>query len=296
MTPTLIASGFGADGGGLFKLTSGRFDRIDQLETVGLAVSPSGDRLARALVGYLDGSAPAHVLLYDASGVVWYRRIEGVHDVHGVVWTSEDELAIVSTSTNTVLRLDADGLPGRAVRFAEAVDAWHLNCPALDHAGRLVVTAFSQTDAEQGWRPLLRAGERTGVLLDVDAGSVRFGALHGPHDPLALPGGGWLVCDSASGALIETDGDGRVLRTAALGGWTRGLTLGEDGSAYVGVSTRRHEGEAGRAQVVRLDLASFTELQRWSLGCDEVFALAWAEDPLLRGLIRGFGALPGFGA
>ncbi len=293
---TLLASGFGADGGGLFHLAGDGFERIDRLETVGLAVSPSGDRLARALVGYLDGSAPAHVLLYDAAGVAWYRRVAGVHDVHGLTWTADDELAVVSTSTNAIHWLDADGLPRRTKRFAEAVDAWHLNCPALDADGALVATAFCQVDGEQAWRPLLRAGQSSGVVIDIASGRARFGELRGPHDPLQLGDGTWLVNDSASGALVHLRPDGGVLRRAELGGWTRGLALGPADDAYVGVSSRRHEGESGRAQVVRIDLRTLAICERWPLPTDEVFSLVWATDALLGGVIRGFGALPGAAA
>lgn len=290
---TLLASGFGPDGGGLFQLSPTGFERIDHLETVGLAVSPDGTRLARALVGYLDGSAPAHLLMYDAAGVAWYRRIEGVHDVHGLAWTGEEELAVVSTSTNAVHWLDGDGLQLRVKRFAQATDAWHLNCPAIDASGRLVATAFCQLDEEQGWRPLLRGGSASGVVIDLESGSVRFGGLRGPHDPLQLPGGRWLVNDSASGALLELDADGTPRRAVDLGRWTRGLILGNEGDAYVGLSSRRHEGEAGQAQIVRIDLDSFTPRDRWPVACDEVFSLVWAEEALLSGVIRGFGALPG---
>lgn len=203
----------------------------------------------------------------------------------------------MSTSTNAVHWLSADGLPLRHAQFAEAVDAWHLNCPAVDHAGRLVVTAFAQVDAEQGWRPLLRAGERSGVLVDAVDGTVRFGGLRGPHDPLALADGTWLVNDSGSGRLLHVADDGTVIRFADLGGWTRGLVLSDDRAhAYVGVSSRRHEGEAGRAEVIRLELATLAAEARWPLESDEVFSLVWVDDALRSGLRRGFGAMPGAAA
>lgn len=291
---TILASGFGATGGGLYALEADEFTALDTLETVGMAVSPSGDRLARALVGYLDGSAPANLLMYDAAGVAWYRRGAGIHDVHGLVWTADDELAVVSTSTNAVHWIDDAGSSRRAVRFAEAVDAWHLNCPAVAHDGALVVTAFGRTDAEQAWRPGLRAGASTGVVWDVDGGVPRLEGLRGPHDPLALPDGTWLICNSAEFELLQLTGTGTVVRRAHLGGWTRGLLLDGDDGLYVGVSTRRHEGERGSAAVLHLDLASFAIDARWSLPCEEVFSIVAVEAPLLGGLRRGFGVLPGF--
>ncbi|MBO9534562.1 MAG: DUF4915 domain-containing protein [Solirubrobacteraceae bacterium] len=291
MERTLVASGFGTDGGGLFKLGPGGFERIDRLETVGLAVSRDGRALVRALVGYADPNSQTHVLLYDRSGVRWYRRLDGLTDPHGLVWTSDAEIALVSTGTNAVHWLDADGVAIREHRFADAIDAWHLNCPALDASGRLVVTAFGAFDEIQGWRAPLKAREATGFVLDVESGERHVTGLTGPHDPLPYDGG-WLVCNSARFELLWTDAQGVVGRRVELGGWTRGLLL-DDGVVYVGVSTRRHEGEGGRAAVVEVDLDTFEERSRWELPSDEVFSLVWIDEALLAGVEAGFGNLPG---
>lgn len=71
------------------------------------------------------------------------------------------------------------------------------------------------------------------------------------------------------------------------------MRLATQADVYVGLSTRRHEGESGRACVVRLDLESLTPRERWAMDCDEVFSLVWADDSLLSGVIRGVAALPG---
>ncbi len=290
---TLVASGFGTDGGGLFALGASGFERIDHLETVGLAVSPDGTRLVRALVGYIDGDAPTHLLMYDAAGVQWYRRIDGATDPHGLAWLNDDEFVLVSTGTNTLHWLGADGLPHRQLRLASSVDAWHLNCPAVDHGGDLVVSAFGDIDAVHAWRAPLRAGTDTGFIYAPEAAAKVVTGLRAPHDPLALPDGTWLVCNSATFELLHLDAGGARLRTVELGGWTRGLALDGEGRAYVGVSSRRHEGESSRARVVEIDLATFTETASWRIPADEVFALAFVDEQLMNGLRLGLGGLPG---
>lgn len=290
----LLVSGFGEDGGGIFAVRNGIVEPVDRLETTGLAVSPCGRYLVRALAGHHTPDAEGHVLLYDEQGVQWYRRAAEICDPHGVVFLDADRFAIASTGINAVHCMDLAGSTTAHHQFGEAFDAWHLNCPTTTLDGRLVSTAFGLGAEPVSWRAGLVARQPTGVVVDVATGAPLFGGLVGPHDPLALRNGGWLVNNSALREVLWLDAQGVPLRRTNLGGWTRGLHVDEDQDvAWVGVSVRRYEDPDGRAQLVELELSSGEERRRTALPCEEIFSIVEVDEILLTGVRVGLDALPG---
>lgn len=286
----LIASGFGSGGGGLFVLGPAGFERLDHLETTGMAVSPDGRSLIRALLAA--DSDQLHLLRYSDSGIDWYRHSQGLGDPHGVVWTAPDEFAVANTGTNSVDWFDGDGLHLRSWQPPGHRDAWHLNCPAVTPDGRLVVSAFGRFTQHREWVDAMRAGRPTGLVVEAGTGATVLDGLLSPHDPLPLDDGGWLVCNTAACQVLHLDAGGGELARGQLDLWTRGLTLTED-AVYVGQSRDRHSGAGETAAVVELDRTTLTERRRWRLPVDEVFSIAWVDEALLGGLRLGLGALPG---
>jgi hypothetical protein len=289
----LLASGLSDDfRGGLHALTSEGFAPLDDVSTVGLAVSADGQRLARVLYLDSDSQAAGHVLVYDARGVRTYHRIDDLHEAHGVHWTAAGELAVVSTGADRILWLDAGGAVTRRWTAHGPGDCWHLNCLA-ERDGHLVTTAFGRFDAHRGWERPVRQREPTGVLVDLESRSTLIDGLTAPHDPMPLPDGTWLINDSGANATLHVSAEGVVLRRADLGGWTRGLAIDDD-HLYVGISVRGDRtGHAGASAVAKLDRATFTEVERWPFPNREIFALAWASPELVEGVRLGFGRRPG---
>lgn len=286
-----LASGFGP-GGGLYLQAETSWDRIDELPTVGMAVSPAGDRLARVLFG-VHPDADSHLLMYDAAGVLWYRRLSALLDPHGIVWVDADTIVVIGTLTNTALWISAgDGHIRRERRFAQDPDAWHLNTPALDLQGRLVCTEFGIAEGPRGWNKVQAPDGPGGGLFDLEDERVLFDGLSLPHDPLPR-GDRWLVNNSARNELVEVDATGRISRRVAVGGWSRGLLTRPDGQLLVGVSAERGLQPHGYASIVEIDGASFTVVRRWPLACEEVFSIVEVNDALLAGLRAGFSTVPG---
>src|SRR5918994_6844924 len=80
----LLVSGFGKWGGGIYDLTDGTPEALDDLPTSGVAVG--GGRLWRVLRAPGEQTSTCELLSYDARGVRSYQRIDAVRDPHDVVW------------------------------------------------------------------------------------------------------------------------------------------------------------------------------------------------------------------
>ena len=285
----LVASGVGDDPpGGLYALEDGGLTVLDTSDTTGLAVAPDGATLARLLFTDDDPQTAGELLVYDATGVIAYRRIDTLQEPHAIVW-HDGRWVAVSTLSNTLLWLDAAGeVIDERFMGGDGGDAWHLN-NVLVHDGRLLASAFGRFDSHRGWNaPGARRG--AGVVFDVRSGEDVITGLTCPHDPLFLDGA-WLVCDSGTAALWRMAPDGTPADRLDLGGWTRGLAY-DDERLYVGVSANRLSERTGTAEIAVLDRRSLAEIDRLRLPCREVFALVWVTPPLLEGLRAGFAVNP----
>lgn len=289
MRRVLVASGVGDDPpGGLYAFTGGAPEVLDNSDTTGLAVSPDGTRLARLLFTDDDPQTAAEFVVYDARGVLTYRRIDELQEPHAIVWR-DDHLIAVSTLSNSILRLDETGrVLDRRFMGGDGGDAWHLN-NVLVHEGRVLASAFGRFATHRGWNAP-GARSRAGIVFDVESGADVITGLTCPHDPLFLDGR-WLVCDSGTAALWRIGPDGRPDRQVDLGGWTRGLTY-DDAHVYAGVSANRLSDRTGTAEIVVLDRATLVERGRLALPCREVFALVWVPPALLEGLRAGLAVNP----
>lgn len=283
----LVATGL-LRGAGLFVRDPGGWRRLDHLASTGLAVSPDGQQVARALWTSDDPQTHGELIISDATGALRYLRVDELQEPHGLVWDRDDVVA-VSTLRNALLWIDAAGRVTRRRTFPGDGDAWHVNCPAWA-GSRLVATAFGQHDRHRDWAaPGAMAGG--GIIVDVESGTPIATGLSAPHDPVPLPGGGWLVCDSKTHRLLRLDHAGTITGAADLGGWTRGLVVDGD-EIHVGVSVRRWDGGDGTASVVTLRRDDLTVLGREPLPCDEIFALVLVPRALVDGLAVGFSTNP----
>lgn len=288
----IVVSGFGT-GGGLFRLDDDdQVTRIDALPTVGIATCPGGAQLARLLQGATGHDAPAHVLLYDRAGLRTYQRVAALADPHGITWPEPDRILAIGTAANAVVELDSNGTPRAERRFAEAPDAWHLNCPTTDAAGVAYATAFVTGSSPSGWRAATRDRAGSGVVVDLADGRVCCTGLNAPHDPLPLDNGAWLVNSSADHELRRVEADGAVSWRAELGAWTRGLLLVNDGQrALVGLSGHRDGTTTDRSAVVELDLRDQAIVRRWEVPCEEVFQIVAMDDQLISAVRHAFAPL-----
>jgi acetolactate synthase-1/2/3 large subunit len=276
----VVASCLGEDcGGGLYVLEDGRFALLDDLSSTGLAVSRDGERLARLLWAEDKADLAGELLIYDREGMLAHHRLDELRQPHSAGWDG-DTLVVVSTGTNAILWVDSSGAVARTWKAPGDGDCWHLNSLAW-RRGRMLISAFGRFAEHHEWTQE-GARDGAGIVFDLHSGRDVLGGLSAPHNPLWL-GGGWLVCNSGAGELLQLDSRGRVQVRRAFSGWTRGLAV--DGPlVYLGISAHRLGGaEAGTASVVGLTREGLEEVDRWNLPSREVYDVIVAPATLLGG-------------
>ena len=278
----VLVSGFGKWGGGVYDVTRGRAEALDDLPTSGLAVG--GGVVWRVLRAPGEQTGTCELLAYDDRGVRTYQRLDEVRDPHDVCWF-DSAVHLSSSWDDAVWRLVA-GTPELAWQGGGAPDAWHVNSLTVAD-GRLHVCAFGRFGRHKAWK----RGERrdTGFVHDVVAGRDVLSGLAQPHTP-RLAGDRWYVCESARGALTELDTAGTVRRRAPVQRFTRGLALVGRWALVGGNAHRDHDGD--RAEVVVVDLDRFEVVQRLAMPCLEIYDIAVVPGALARGVAAGFGTNP----
>ncbi|HET9612063.1 MAG TPA: hypothetical protein VFP06_20780, partial [Acidimicrobiales bacterium] len=174
----VLVSGFGRGGGGLYDVTTGEAEVLDDLPTAGLAIG--GGRLWRVLRAPGEQTATCELLSYDARGVRSYQRYDAIRDPHDVCWF--DGAPHVSSSwDDAVWRVD----PGRddpalVWQGSTVPDGWHVNSlVALD--GALLVCAFGRFRRHRAWKDGNDA--RRGFVHDLRTGRDVLTGLSHPHTP-----------------------------------------------------------------------------------------------------------------
>jgi acetolactate synthase-1/2/3 large subunit len=280
----LLASCFDAHhtiGGGLFAIDA-EIDEIDRVSSSGLCTA---DGLLFRCLWSADGS-PAELVVYDSVGVRRYHRLDGVSTPHDILVVDGTTL-VVATMQNELQRVGPDGSIVSRWRAPGEADSWHLNSLAR-YGDRIVVCGFGQFLRRRGWDATGRPA--SGRVMDPDNGEVLLQGLHAPHNPW-YANGIWLICDSASGELLEIpDATRQVSRRLPLPGWPRGLVV-TDQHLFIGLSPHRHAASSVEtAAVAVVDRARWQTIGLMKLPAREVYALALAPVELVEGARQGFGA------
>ena len=277
----VVVSGFGKWGGGLYDLSSGVPEALDDLPTSGLCVG--GGRLWRVLRAPGEQTSTCELLSYDARGVRSYQRLDAIRDPHDVRWF--DGAPHVSSSwDDAVWRVDPRaGGPELIWQGSPVADAWHVNSLVVVD-GALHVCAFGRFERHKGWK--VDGQDGVGFVRDLATGRDVLTGLSHPHTP-RFRGGRWYVCESTKGSLTELGADGTVLRRAAVRRFTRGLAF-VGPFALVGGNAHR-EREEDRGEVAVVDLRTFAVVERIAMPCLEVYEIVVAGPGVRRGLETGFG-------
>lgn len=275
----LLVSGFGDArfGGGLFLLAEGGAEQIDDLGTTGLRVA--GDRLLRLLRNPAPDGA-GELLVYDASGVRSYIRLDGAADAHDVLWDGE-HYVVAGTGANAIQWYSTDGELVRVWKPRGEADSWHINGVVLD-GGVLYACAFGHHRRFREW--VSAVPRARGEVFPVDGDGPTLRGLERPHTPRRHQDS-WYVCNSYENAVAEFDVRGRLLRQIPLAGWTRGMVV-TDTYLHVGESASR--GSLERSAVARVARESGRVLDRMELTCDEIYDIAAVPWSLVDGARTGF--------
>ncbi len=280
----LVVSCFDAHqtiGGGLFAI--GRVvEDVDRVSSSGLHAA---DGLLYRCLWSADGS-PAELVVYDASGVRRYHRLDGVSAPHDILAVDGDVL-VVATTQNEVHRVAPGGEVVTRWRAPGEADSWHLNSLAR-YGERIAVCGFGEFLRRRGWDEEGRPA--SGRVVDLETGEPLLDGLRAPHNP-HHEDGTWIVCDSAAGDVVEiAEATGEVTRRLALPGWPRGLAV-TDRYLFVGLSPHRHAATSVEtAGVAVVDRAEWALAGVVDLPAREVYALAIAPVALVDGARLAFGA------
>jgi hypothetical protein len=278
----VLVSGFGKWGGGVYDLSSGTPEALDDLPTSGLALG--GGRLWRVLRAPGEQTSTCELLSYDARGVRGYRRIDAIRDPHDVCWF-DGAPHIAASWDDAVWRVDPGAEEPRLVWQGSTVpDGWHVNS-LLVVDGALHVCAFGRFDRHKAWKRHAREG--AGFVHDLGAGRDVLTGLDHPHTPRRR-GDRWYVCESTPGTLTELAGDGSVRRRARVGRFTRGLAFVGPYALVGGNAHREQDGDRGEIAVV--DLGSFSVVERIPMPCLEIYDILVVGPGVVRAVAAGFGA------
>jgi Domain of unknown function (DUF4915) len=276
-----LVSGFGKWGGGLYDLTTGVPEALDDLPTSGLALG--GGRVWRVLRAPGEQTSTCELMSYDMRGVRSYQRYDAIRDPHDVVWF--DGAPHVSSSwDDAVWRVDpgADE-PAIVWQGSTVPDGWHVNSlVAVD--GGLHVCAFGRFDRHKGWKGDDHDG--AGFVHDLRTGRDVLTGLAHPHTPRKR-GDRWYVCESTRGSLTELGPDGAVRRRAAVKRFTRGVAFVGPFALVGGNAHREHDDDRGEVAVV--DLRTFAVVERIPMPCLEIYDILTVAPGVVRAVATGFG-------
>jgi hypothetical protein len=235
-----------------------------------LAATPTHLYVARTL------NEQTRLDVHDRQGLVWMRRVPGCFDTHGVTRMPDGGFALVSTGSNEIVFLDADGREVRrwAPDPAAEFDSWHLNSTFLAN-GKLYCTCFGKFDTFRGY-----AGRFVdlGMILDVDSGKAVVQGLSAPHDPYRL-GNGWMVNDSDRSRVLFVPDGGKPQLLFESTGFSRGLAV-LPAHYVVGFSSIRTRARADRTSAVTVVERGTNRLVRTiTMPCAEIGGMCIAPGP-----------------
>jgi hypothetical protein len=277
----VLVSGFGKWGGGVYDLTGGAPEALDDVPTSGLALG--GGRLWRVLRAPGEQTSMGELLSYDARGVRSYQRLDAVRDPHDVIWY-EGAPHVSSSWDNAVWRIGPGGETALAWQGSTVPDGWHVNSLVVV-GGALHVCAFGRFGRTKGWKSDDEDG--AGFVHDLRTRRDVLSGLAHPHTPRRR-GDRWYVCESTRGTLTELDGGGTVVRRTAVRRFTRGLAL-TGRYALVGGNAHR-ERDDDRGEVVVVDVTRAALVDRIPMPCLEVYDILLVPPVVIRGVAAGFGA------
>jgi hypothetical protein len=225
---SLLVSSPGNPGdGGLFYYDDGECIRLSELSTTGLFVDEN-----HLVCGYqADGG---NKILFVKGNSAKVRCLsESFVDVHDIL-IEDDDMYIVATETNEVIRLDKNFDVKESWVLPGEVDSRHINSLAF-YKGMLIASMFGEFQGHRGYKGVTKGA---GLVVDIRTGNVLIRGLSQPHSLTITDNNNLLLCNSEEMELREYKGF-ELLRKLSLPAYTRGICSAGD-RLYVGLSQSRN--------------------------------------------------------
>lgn len=261
--------------GGLFLIHGGKASRLDSSSCAGIDVN--GDSVLRAL-------QPTGLSLTGSRNWSLIDDATLFDDVHDALFDG-DVCYVVGTTGNEVVCLNDAGVEMERWAFSAQPDSWHLNCLSRWKES-IVFSAFGMFDTTRGYKGHTHGA---GFVQDLFSGQKYIEGLSQPHSLVPF-GQNLLLANSEFKEIREYSPNGTLLRTVVLDGYTRGICVVGD-LLYVGLSCSRNieDGSLSSATVVALDILTWNEKGRLSLGALEIYSIVSIDDADV--MLRALGPL-----
>lgn len=177
---------------------------------------------------------------YDALYMPRATYYTGQIDLHDIDYGKNGKLFAVNTSFSCLVGIDDNfsfnpiWKPNFISKLASE-DRCHLNGMAMKDGLPKYVTAFSESDTPQGWRPTVTTG---GIVMDVTSNEIIGRNIPMPHSPRIFDEELYMLL-SATGEFVKLDvNTGKYEVIKQLDGFVRGLAKYGD-YVFIGLSKLR---------------------------------------------------------
>jgi len=233
------------------RLSSRGIDATDELAV--RAIQADGHMLVT-----IYGDKTARTAISDKAG--------NIHDVRLL----DGKIYAVSTGTNEVLQLSADGTIAKTWTFPGGKDAWHINGVDL-WDGKLVASAFGRFEGEGAYEGKTKGA---GVVFEVETQKDVWTGLSGPHTPRSDKKGNKYICDSGNNRVVIKQGGGEKV-IEFKGAFPRGLAFGK-GTLYVGLNFLN--GQSGSSRIALVDMETYEQSGEIQLDIPEIYDIVATRD------------------
>lgn len=250
--------------GGLFLINDNKVHKLDGTSATGLG---------RASKHFVRGLQPATLLIHGEQTIEVTESTLKFHDIHDALIV-DAHIYIVATTGNEIVKLNLEGEEEQRWVFPGENDSLHINCLAV-WGGAVVFSAFGKFAEHRGYKGHTR---NSGYVQDLNTGKHLITGLSQPHSLTAF-GQNLLIANSEEQGLCEYAPSGELLRSKALGGYARGICVGEK-YIFVGLSKSRNISSNGveTATLLCLDVDSWEVLDRIQVPSAEIYSIELISD------------------
>lgn len=215
------------------------------------------------------GLQPDLVLLVLDISECFNGKIFRVKDIHDII-LYDSKIYFVETESNSILRLDINGVCEKKWSFGSDIDSCHVNCLGVWN-GNVVYSAFGDFKKNREYKGNT---SKSGFVRDLYSGQLLISGLSQPHS-LKSYKSNLLLCNSETSELMEFSIGEKLIRCLKLEGYLRGLLIRGE-CAYVGKSKSRNPAQnlSNVCGVYKINMINFSVVDFTEIDSEEIYDIA----------------------